>query len=732
MNPISPENQEALLAEFREAGFQPGDKVTVSGLISNHRDLYNMLLRETRKQGNDMVGALLQSLKFSIDYHYDGKLLLEELVQTLKQIYSIDKIGAALRGKTKLPGRSELEKNVRLVHTYFGKRGRDSHTELPKLPSFRQILDSLYPEYPNLAHIVTGQVKREDFPAAEVGRRLDEAYYNQEDISPTGLRYLNDALLRRWLISHATYVRKKENLFRGRGQCMNLTPMIASLSRIKDHNFSTLYSRNNRLIGSLTEYITGVPLWTALKFDPEGRSQTLEFKESFPLPLIKIFPSEAANQLKRPNVKRPGVKLFIEKKTNKVDGNVLSDKKRTPDYLHADFIAGSFDKFCVVEVKNWRSANNCDLKNVKKRLTGLGELVWRLNSSFLKTSGRTLVVHSRDDVVSKFKKYFSDSKVHVFGASDFKKSLEISLRTLEEKGYLRTHVFSANTIMQMYDVIAERPYILIRKAQQHKLYFFESVTKELLRRLCNNQKVKQIPPIEIYSKKGEIINNELGEFQRFAFSLKELPEKGSSRYLAKRITFMPENAIALDLETTGFGSKENMIFIIGTAYKQDKDIKIDIAFARNPWEEQAVIKYFCELAKNHEYVITYNGETFDYPFLKGRMQTHMIRDALPEGHMDVYKPLRKPNFPELESKKQSSIGTYLFGDPPRDSKGRDAGKIYSQWLLDNSSKGIETMVMHNIADLITTMALGSSPDFGITSSQYQKHIRAQNPLFVFK
>ena len=61
-----------------------------------------------------------------------------------------------------------------------------------------------------------------------------------------------------------------------------------------------------------------------------------------------------------------------------------------------------------------------------------------------------------------------------------------------------------------------------------------------------------------------------------------------------------KSSIFFDIETTGFSPASSFTYMIGCAYRKDKNICIDQFFAETPAEESLILKEFIKLLKNYK------------------------------------------------------------------------------------------------------------------------------------
>ena len=100
-----------------------------------------------------------------------------------------------------------------------------------------------------------------------------------------------------------------------------------------------------------------------------------------------------------------------------------------------------------------------------------------------------------------------------------------------------------------------------------------------------------------------------------------------------------EDLIFLDLETTGLGNLP--LFLIGTMVWEDGGFVVRQYFARDYSEERAILSVFFQAAADRKVLVSFNGKTFDVPFLRVRAAAGAVACALPDGHLDLLHVSRR-------------------------------------------------------------------------------------------
>lgn len=161
---------------------------------------------------------------------------------------------------------------------------------------------------------------------------------------------------------------------------------------------------------------------------------------------------------------------------------------------------------------------------------------------------------------------------------------------------------------------------------------------------------------------------------------------------------LKEDEIILDIETTGLDSSIDRLVLLGIIEKIDGKAYIYQYFAQDDSEEQRLLEIY-KRKISEKNVITYNGDTFDIPFLNNRLIKHRDFPLLPQS-LDLLKIIRPYNkFFDFESLKLNDIeklAGFYRNDPSR-------YKTFSKLSNDLKRRTNPYPIMkHNENDLIAT------------------------------
>jgi uncharacterized protein YprB with RNaseH-like and TPR domain len=159
-------------------------------------------------------------------------------------------------------------------------------------------------------------------------------------------------------------------------------------------------------------------------------------------------------------------------------------------------------------------------------------------------------------------------------------------------------------------------------------------------------------------------------------------------------------AIFLDLETGGLASSP--VFLAGTMHWNGSDFVLRQYFARHYGEEGPLLRALAETARGFEFLVTFNGKSYDAPFLMSRAVIHRVRFLLPPRHLDLLHPARRRWRESLPDCRLQTLERYVCrrarsGDVPSD----EVPALYHDFVRHGDPYRLVPVFHHNLLDVIT-------------------------------
>ncbi len=166
----------------------------------------------------------------------------------------------------------------------------------------------------------------------------------------------------------------------------------------------------------------------------------------------------------------------------------------------------------------------------------------------------------------------------------------------------------------------------------------------------------------------------------------------------------PQEVLFLDIETTGISRTNSTVYLIGCIYMQPEGWQMTQWFDDTGMDEKMILSSFLVFCGKYKYIINYNGNRFDLPFLRARMDFHgLLSDAssfLCMESVDLYAyiaPYR--HLLGLADYKQQTVEACIGTGRTEDADGKELIDAYKKYLLLPSLEMLDRLVLHNQANV---------------------------------
>lgn len=185
----------------------------------------------------------------------------------------------------------------------------------------------------------------------------------------------------------------------------------------------------------------------------------------------------------------------------------------------------------------------------------------------------------------------------------------------------------------------------------------------------------------------------------------QLDDPGSE--LTRRVTtaldmrnLVLEDFVFMDIESTGLSSSP--LFLIGVMVWEANGFVVRQYLARHYGEERAVLAAFHELCDQRRILVTFNGKSFDFPFIRTRCAATGIPFSLEIAHLDLLHLSRRIWKGRLPDCKLQTLEWHVcrrmrYGDIP----GSEIPDAYHAFVHSGNARRLAVILKHNKLDLIT-------------------------------
>jgi uncharacterized protein YprB with RNaseH-like and TPR domain len=162
--------------------------------------------------------------------------------------------------------------------------------------------------------------------------------------------------------------------------------------------------------------------------------------------------------------------------------------------------------------------------------------------------------------------------------------------------------------------------------------------------------------------------------------------------------------VFLDLETTGFSSTP--LFLAGTIFEREGCMIAAQILARDYSEERALLGVVDELLHDYDVCVTFNGKSFDIPYIRERAKYHRLDLGSSPRQFDLLHVARRrwknslPNC-RLVTLEWHVLGRRRIGDVP----GWEVPCIYHEFVHTKDARRLRNVLRHNLVDTISMAEL---------------------------
>ncbi len=173
--------------------------------------------------------------------------------------------------------------------------------------------------------------------------------------------------------------------------------------------------------------------------------------------------------------------------------------------------------------------------------------------------------------------------------------------------------------------------------------------------------------------------------------------------------FSGMNVIVADIETTGLSPKRSAVILGGAVFADGDGRKAVQYFADSTDDERELLQRYAALLARGDVVVTFNGQRFDLPFLKTRMERHGLPTESVDRlySLDLYRVVRYHSYlPQiLPNLKQKTVEAYLGDSSQRTDEidGAKSVELYYEYMKSEGARRerlLDAILLHNRDDIV--------------------------------
>ena len=160
------------------------------------------------------------------------------------------------------------------------------------------------------------------------------------------------------------------------------------------------------------------------------------------------------------------------------------------------------------------------------------------------------------------------------------------------------------------------------------------------------------------------------------------------------------NFLFMDIETLGL--KAVPLILIGVSKMENKKIIVDQFLLRDLKDEISALEAFNSTVDDETIFVSFNGQSFDLPYIKDRLNYHHLKSDLNRNHLDLMHFSRRAWKNFLPNCKLQTIEKHLFDfEREDDVPSSMVPSFYKTYLQTGNIGPLIPIVEHNKEDVIT-------------------------------
>lgn len=162
------------------------------------------------------------------------------------------------------------------------------------------------------------------------------------------------------------------------------------------------------------------------------------------------------------------------------------------------------------------------------------------------------------------------------------------------------------------------------------------------------------------------------------------------------------NCCFIDIETTGLNRHKDNIYLVGILYfnKQAKLWTL-LQFFADDNDEKEILKEIITILPEFNTLITYNGNSFDIPFINNRLKFYDIKYEISKNNsFDLYEKVKENRYYlNMENLKLKTLEKYLGINRTDIYSGKDCIGFFFEYLESKNEVVENRILQHNYDDL---------------------------------
>ncbi len=161
-----------------------------------------------------------------------------------------------------------------------------------------------------------------------------------------------------------------------------------------------------------------------------------------------------------------------------------------------------------------------------------------------------------------------------------------------------------------------------------------------------------------------------------------------------------EGVLFFDIEATGLSALP--LFLIGVMDRRDDELETRLYLARDYSEEAAVVEFFLAEAARAVSLVSFNGKSYDLPYIRSRATVNLLPFAVDLPHVDLLNESRRIWGKGLPNCRLGTLENLVLGRPRHgDIPGSEIPEAYHAFVRTGDATDLARIMEHNRLDLVS-------------------------------
>lgn len=165
--------------------------------------------------------------------------------------------------------------------------------------------------------------------------------------------------------------------------------------------------------------------------------------------------------------------------------------------------------------------------------------------------------------------------------------------------------------------------------------------------------------------------------------------------------YNPHDVLIFDIETTGFSADTTKLYLIGCGFYTNGKWVVRQWLNNDGTSEKELLLSFIDFVKQYKYILHYNGDGFDIPYIEKKLKKYQMTFAFNAMEsIDLYKLIRPyKDILHLDNLKQKTLEGLININRLDKYSGGDLIKIYNSYIESDDKNYEKLLIQHNYEDI---------------------------------